>query len=648
MGKPYAAELEKLDETYAWCLTGPEGGLGACIRSFARLPLIAVGSGGSLTAAHLAAFLHTSYTGRLARATTPYDLLGSPAFLGDVGVLILSAGGSNPDILRAFTGATEREPGYLGFLTTRVGSPLAAEAKRFPWVKAHEFDLPVRKDGFLATNSLLATGILLSRAYRHNWPLGEEYLPASLDLLLHPGRSREDFLCDLERDCRVLWERQTLVVLHGNATQPAAADLESKFTEAALGNLQIADYRNFGHGRHHWLARHGPSSAVLALVTPRDAAIAEKTMALLPKDIPTVRLDFPEGVNAALAALAVSLYLTGLAGVARGIDPGRPKVPPFGRKLYHLESAPAVSVVDETMPESTAIRLERKAGVSAATLLAQGNSKEWHAAHDRFVSRLSGATFRAAVFDYDGTLCAAAERYTGPRREVTEHLLRLLRSGLYLGIATGRGRSVRKDLRERIDDPSLWQRVLLGYHNGAEIGFLDDDTQPPGKGAADSTLARVVSVLKSDPRLSGNVSIEASNLQVTLELLRPEMVDEVWEIVERAVREHATPGVAALRSSHSVDLLAPGVGKRNVVQRIREEIETHFGGGDVLCVGDRGRWPGNDFALLQEPYSLSVDEVSRDPETCWNLARPGSRCVEACLEYLAVLTVGPSGAKLSI
>ena len=647
MGKPYAGELERLAETYEWCLAAPAGELPASVGAFARAPLVAVGSGGSLTSAHLAAFLHTHFTGKLAKATTPYDLLCSPVFLGGVGVFILSAGGGNPDVLAAFGGAVRREPGFLGFLCTRVGSPLAKAATAHPWVKAHEFGIPVEKDGFLATNSLLATALLLSRAYRHSWSLPDEGFPPTLDLLLHPGRTRQEFIADLTQGCQGLWERPTLLVLHGNETQAAAADLESKFTEAALGNLQVADYRNFAHGRHHWLARHGASSGVLALAAPRDAVIAKKTLALLPEEVPAVRLDFPEGVNGAVAAMAASLYIAGLAGAARGIDPGRPKVPPFGRRLYHLDPGSALAI-DVSVPESTAAAVERKAGASVATLAAQGRFGEWRGAHDRFVRRLTGATFRAVVFDYDGTLCGASERHGGPRECVTGHILRLLRGGLYVGIATGRGRSVRKDLRDRIDAPLLRRRVILGYHNGSEIGFLDDDTQPPQGDALDLTLAGVVAALRSDPKVEAMAVIEAKNLQATLELKLPGFAEQLWEAVERAIREHAPPGVFALRSSHSVDVLAPGVSKRKVVRRMRQELDEHLGGGDVLCVGDRGRWPGNDFAFLQETHSLSVDEVSQDPETCWNLATPGSRCVEACLEYLAAISVTEAGARLTV
>jgi hypothetical protein len=68
----------------------------------------------------------------------------------------------------------------------------------------------------------------------------------------------------------------------------------------------------------------------------------------------------------------------------------------------------------------------------------------------------------------------------------------------------------------------------------------------------------------------------------------------------------------------------------------------------VLCIGDRGCWSGNDFDLLREPFSLSVDEVSPDPTTCWNLAPAGHRGVQATLDYLGAMQVGDSGLHLDL
>jgi hypothetical protein len=88
-----------------------------------------------------------------------------------------------------------------------------------------------------------------------------------------------------------LWPRQYLIVLCGRATRAAAWDVESRFHEAALGPVQVADYRNFAHGRHHWLAKHRERSGVVAFVTPEERDVAEKTLRLIPRDVPVCRLE---------------------------------------------------------------------------------------------------------------------------------------------------------------------------------------------------------------------------------------------------------------------------------------------------------------------------------------------------------------------
>ena len=93
--------------------------------------------------------------------------------------------------------------------------------------------------------------------------------------------------------------------------------------------------------------------------------------------------------------------------------------------------------------------------------------------------------------------------------------------------------------------------------------------------------------------------------------------------------------VGVTRSGHSVDIVATGVSKLNVVQRLRETI----GEAPILVIGDRGRWPGNDHELLSERFALGVDEISVDPATCWHLGEPGQRGPAVTLEYLTALEV---------
>jgi len=58
LGKPYASELEQLANTYTWAMNTEFDPLVKALSSCASLPLLATGSGGSLTAAHLTASLH--------------------------------------------------------------------------------------------------------------------------------------------------------------------------------------------------------------------------------------------------------------------------------------------------------------------------------------------------------------------------------------------------------------------------------------------------------------------------------------------------------------------------------------------------------------------------------------------------------------
>src|SRR5207249_475048 len=134
-----------------------------------------------------------------------------------------------------------------------------------------------------------------------------------------------------------LLTKETIVVLYPPSLRTVAVEIESKFTEAALGHVQTADYRQFAHGRHHWLAKRGDHTAVLALSDGAEDAVATRTLRLLPDAIPTVRLDLPHGGPVAcLAGVAHGFELVRQAGVARRIDPGDPDVPEFGRRLYNL------------------------------------------------------------------------------------------------------------------------------------------------------------------------------------------------------------------------------------------------------------------------------------------------------------------------
>lgn len=475
MGKPYASELTKLDATLAWAANVDVAPLARALRSASSMPLVAVGSGGSLTAAHLLALLHRQFTGRVSSVLTPFDISAANPGI-DTAVWLLSAGGTNRDIIECFRSVAHREPRQLGVLCTSPNSPLAKEACDYQYVDFFGYSLPSGRDGFLATNSLAAFTLLISRAYAEIFNiLWNPCLP--VDVIFAEGVSQSRQLAIYREKTQLLWKRETIHVLHGNATRIGAIDLESKFTEAALGHVQLADYRNFAHGRHHWLAKRGNSSGLLAYITPEDRGLAERTLALIPKEIPVLRVVFDgDLIRAALASLYFSLHLTAWAGLARGIDPGRPGVPKFGERLYHLRMS-RPSRVPGTMRmkpiERTAI--ERKTGVNTETLAAEGSLPRWRKALATFRRSLCNTAFCAAAFDYDGTLVDTRHRFEPPSPEVADEVIRLLKVGWRIGIATGRGQSVRKALEQCI--PAEYQnQITIGYYNGADVAMLSDES----------------------------------------------------------------------------------------------------------------------------------------------------------------------------
>ena len=632
MAKPYATEMSRLAETFDWAVTTEIRPLRRAIRLAGLGPLRAIGSGGSLTAAHALTGFHQRLTGRLAAVATPLEAIGEPVDRG-VATWLLSAGGRNLDILAAAEALILREPRQVGVLCGRPESPLAELCRAHPFVDLLLYSPPAGKDGFLATNSLLGFTALLARAYAAEYGDEAEW-EDTIQRLQALINGSDGAVSDWEAATSLLWERPTTLVLHSPATRVGAVDLESKFTEAALGNLQVADYRNFAHGRHHWLAKRGDTSAIVAFVTEADHVLADRTLALIPRQVPRVRLTIQGGsTTAALASLVAALWITGWAGSVRGIDPGSPGVPDFGRKLYNL---PLPRPLRRTSPARLTLRdaaaIERKSGVALHALTAAGELNLWREALAAFYDRIAGACFEGVVLDYDGTVVDTRDRFQPARPEMAAALTRLADTGVHLAFATGRGKSVRHDLQQVLPR-GLWPRVLVGYYNGAEIARLDDDAVPDRAGMPCPALAPLADALRRQPELAACARQEDRPFQITLEATRPMPEARLWDLAYQVILLHSAAEVSVTRSSHSIDIVPAGVSKMNVVHRLRDAI----GNTPVLAIGDRGRWPGNDYELLREPFALGVDEISVDPSTCWHLGAPGQRGPAVTLDYLGAL-----------
>lgn len=628
MGRPYAQDVAALPSAYRRGIESDSQSLADALGQSKDLPLVAVGSGGALTLGELAALYQQRLFGRPATAVTPLMLAAAGRSLSHCAVLIVSARGTNSDVLGALQTALIADAKRIIVLCGNRGSPLANLAAAHPHVDLIEIQKPGRTDGFLATGSLFSLGAMLAAAFGTASHL-PDILPTSLDDLLADYGGLNGLSAHLKAHVAAIWDRRYFIALHDAMTRPAITDLESKLSETALRPVQAVDYRNFAHGRHFWLARHADQTAVISIESADCLAVANETLRLIGDRVPCIRMAFHGSLTAApLAAIAAPVLLTGLLGKHLGIDPGRPGVPLFGRRLYHLR--PLRSSVPQKHQAAVQVAIERKTGTSFAMLKATGRDSTWVTAHRSFVQHLHEARFGAIAFDYDGTLCERRHRFDPLDKRIRVALIQLLERGVVIGIATGRGKSVRKVLQEALPKKH-WKRVLVGYYNGGHIGTLAENGvlhtgEPTGP------LRKAWETLSRDSSIADMATLEARSYQVTISPKPGTPSQALWQSAMHLMYSKGLGTINVVRSSHSIDVLAPGVSKRHLLSTLKRD------GGEVLAIGDSGCWPGNDFELLATPFGLSVDEVSPDPTACWNLGLPSTRGTMCCLYYCSRLT----------
>ena len=611
MGKPYRSELNQIPTTIQWALEQDVTQLRyTLLREFGSRNLIAVGSGGSFVAATYASLLHEAATGRLARPVTPLEAITRPSTLS-TSALLLSARGTNIDIRQAAKLLPKLGYDSVSAISTTVGSPLGRILADYG-ATIHEFSIPSGRDGFLATNSLIATLVLLYRA------------------VMMPGAAcRQDNSLATSGSSllgsRTALSHPNVVVLAQGWASPAAMDLETRFTEAALANVTVTDPRNFAHGRHNWFSFHADHTGIVSLETPDSLREAERTLKYLPECIDVLRVKSTrEGPVATIELVTTVMELAGSVAEMRGVDPGRPAVPDFGRRLYRAGSTRQFKA-----KESYPIAKKR-----TALFQTHGSAKvDLETPLQDFMRRLDRTTFTGLAVDYDGTLCARDRRIEPLEKNMQAELNRLLGEGAILGVASGRGGSVHEQLRDALHK-KYWDRVIVGLYNGAKIVRLSDELEEAGD-EIPHLLDAVRSRLQPLAVMLGLDLITRPH-QVSL---RPGNGIDPFELRTVTI-EHlvAIDGVSIVSSSHSVDILPEGTSKTAVVDALDTEHS-----GCVLRIGDQGSAGGNDFELLNTGLSLSVDRVSSSLETCWNLGDHGLYGTRLTLEYLRAIRGGTDG-----
>ena len=630
----FASKLDRIHETLSLCFQTSHVALSHMIAQCAKRPVYCVGSGGSVVVAEFLAQCRAQLGFAMSSSVTPMAFAlerSDPAAAN----WFFSASGENQDIQAAFEHGLRGSPEDLYVLTNASGGALAR------LVQEHGgtcFVSPVadEKDGFLATHSVVSSTLSLV--------LASDRLAGRTDPKIRHAQLRSCVEQHLRAEARARLADQlgaalhcdTIVLLHDPQMAAAATLIETSAWEAGLCSVQRTDFRNFAHGRHVWLDKHPQGTFVLALTSDRTTPAWQAVERVLPPFSKCYAVDFGRAGRAArFEGLAFGLAFVEALGLAKGIDPGKPGVAEFGRRLFDSNVLHDIVTADDA-----SVRRKRLAGIGADT---QPATSELSASRAEFISRIESEKFGGVVVDYDGTVVSTEQRFEPPSPEILAELCRLADAGLRVAFATGRGGSIGEMLR-KVLPVTYHEQILIGYYNGAWIMPLTVDVaaQPP---PADPAIVEARRRLLSLAGLfrDGWVPKEAP---VQLAVPRNKLCDEdrglLW--LEEAL---ADLPLQILQSGHAVDIFPITASKRDVVLKMRSALVVPDSA--VLCIGDRGERLGNDHELLEGPYGVSVDKVCDRPHTCWNLA-PDSVQGPAGLEMLlkALEVVGRGTAKMNV
>jgi hypothetical protein len=598
--------------------------------------IVVVASGGARVVAEWFCQLHLGRFGRAATSITPLQYASIQEPLEAV-TWFVSAGGSHADIMHASRAAIAAGSRRLAALIGRADSPLS----RFLWQHGHthliSLDHPAGMDGFLATNSLWSMILAVGYAY------GVEGLDTQ-ESMVDRSRSIVAWAATTARSSILKRADASIVVLHDGWTGLGALDFEIRCTEASLHHLWRSDFRNFGHGRHYWLADRGSDTEVIALGTERGAELAAATLAEIPSSVMRQKIIVPyEGALGSVASLSWSMYQTAVSGLAKGRDPGRPGVPRFGEQLYEGKYPwPVIKFPSASFD----LALERKIGRSKSAVLGASEREQWRSAYRRFVQRLSTTVIRGVVFDFDGTLVDTDRRFDPIEPAVTRLLCDLLKADLPVGIATGRGDSACRSLRDAIP-AELRERVIVGYHNGAEVRTLSASVDDLDDIPISPQISAAAAILEPTMAGHGLARVRARASQCTVTPCGGMALDQLWSHCSELIYSAFPKGeLRVVVSSHSIDITLSSATKLRVVEALVNSAKCVADA--ILRVGDKGAWPGNDSELLHAPLGISVDFCALDPDSCWNVAPAATFGPRATVDLFKNMEVAEKGIRVPI
>ncbi|MEF3129389.1 HAD hydrolase family protein [Rhizobium leguminosarum] len=632
----FSEKLDRVGDTVALGIAADATALARAIDESRARPTIAVGSGGSAIAADYFARCRETLFSARTYVETPMQFVLGASSISDSDVWLFSASSDNADVQAAVETAIKRRARSIQ-LVTRNPDGQAATKARAAGGQVHDVPVADRKDGYLATHSLVATttALLLASDLVSGEPVGsglaETYLAGVQERLSAKARA------GLQNDFRSLKSGDTLLVLADPQVKPVATLIDTSLWESGICPIQTTDFRNFAHGRHAWIHQRSSSSVVLALTGQDSRAVWQSLKNSLPEALRVVEFDLGRSgrLANALGVIDALVLIEAMGGVVN-IDPGRPPIGSYAKDIYEDPALLSLSAALAPPIDHKRTAVLRYDDPLSQHLLLTEARRDW-------LTGISDAVFGGLVLDYDGTIVRTADRYSPPADDLIAELERLLSQGMKVAIATGRGSSAGKDLRQVLR-PEFHAGVTVAYYNGGYSRTLDVDIKverPP----AEAAIGEAIAWLCANKGLFVRECLFEPGVQITIQkddLKNP----DTFSADMKTCPPIADGRVRLTRSAHSFDLIPSATTKLAAVKGITEELDEGLA---VLCVGDSGSLSGNDYAILATPHGISVGDVCGVANGCWSFFGDHLLGPDALLELLRALKpYGSKGMKIDV
>ena len=216
-------------------------------------------------------------------------------------------------------------------------------------------------------------------------------------------------------------------------------------------------------------------------------------------------------------------------------------------------------------------------------------------AYKAFHSKLENSRFRALALDYDGTCISSNDRRSHPPAALVDVAIKLLQHGVPVCFASGRGSSMFDPLRDLLPK-HLWSATIVATHNGALIQSLDSAyLDEEGTLIENQTSQHFLRTFeRAGLSLLADVHLHAQQYSILPK--HTTRVDFLWRAVQELCQASEI-NVEVRSTGHSVDVVPSKHDKAIVLKYLHERH--NILPEEVLCIGDQGRWPGNDLSSWQ-------------------------------------------------